>query len=90
MSFHHAVPCVMTNMEQFHVRVCGCGVVHISFGSTVVNVSSEVAIAISETLREVSGELRKRLALQNSGKLDQPTFNSDNVILGKFPTTQQP
>lgn len=79
MSFHHAVPYIMTNPEQFSVRVCGCGVVHMSFGCAVINVSPEAAIAISETLREVLGDLRTHLE-EKIKKCE----NSNNVISGFF------
>ena len=78
----------MTNTSEFFVRVCGCGVVHLSFGCTIVNVSPEAAIAISETLREVATELKKRIPAatpdQSSGTPQEPR---DNIIVGNFPIT---
>jgi hypothetical protein len=85
MSIHHP-PCVMTNTDQFFVRICGCGVVHLSFGPAIINVTQETAIAISETLREVSLELRKRIACYDPADADQAANNpNSNVVLGRFP-----
>ena len=70
----HRPPCVMSDTEQFYVCLCACGVVHLSFGPTVINATPETVIALSETLREVSQELRRRLAAP------------ENVIRGHFPS----
>lgn len=92
MSFHHSVPCVMTSSEQFFVRVCACGVVHMSFGCTVVNVSSEAAVAIAETLREVTDtlrlEIRKRLLANPTSEFAEPQ-ELGKVISGRFPAPQR-
>lgn len=97
MSFHHSVPNVMTNSDQFFVRLCGCGVVHMSFGCTVVNLSPEAAVAISETLREVTDslkiEMRKRmvnsLLTDKTEPLEAQLVTESalpkNVISGRFP-----
>ena len=92
MSYHHSVPCVMTSSDQFYVRLCTCGVVHLSFGCTVINVSPEAAVAISETLREVTEnlriELRKKVInslLKNGASENTPEFEIKNVITGRFP-----
>ena len=84
MSFHHDMPCIMTTTEQFYVRLCSCGVVHLNFGYSVVNVSPEAAIAITETLKELSSELRKRVIPPKvEEKEEEPGQN--NLIVGKFP-----
>ena len=53
------VPCVMTDTHQFYVRLCPCGVVHLSFGPAVIHATPETVVAIAETLRELSVGLRK-------------------------------
>ena len=87
MSYHHSVPCVMTSSDQFYVRLCTCGVVHLSFGCTVINVSPDAAVAISETLREVTEnlriELRKRVvsSLLQDAKTHPPDQADQNSAL---------
>ena len=80
--FHHpTAPCIMTNTDQFFVRICGCGVVHMNFGCAIINVSYETAIAITETLKDVSTELKRHLA-PAMGNTGEPL---NNVIQGHFP-----
>lgn len=80
-------PCVMSNTEQFFVKLCSCGVVHLNFGPTVVNATPETIIAITETLREISSELRKRLSQEDSVNGHQAAIDFDgNVIRGRFPS----
>jgi hypothetical protein len=90
MGSHPTSPCVMTNTDQFFVRVCECGVVHLSFGSAVIHVSSKAAIAITETLREVSQELRKQLESDSvaSGSTPVELAEADsigNLVYVRFP-----
>ena len=85
MSTHHS-PCVMTSTDQFLVRVCGCGVVHLNFGPAVIHVTAETTIAITETLKEVAAQLRKQLAAYDPVNADQAAIDpSGNVIIGRFP-----
>ena len=51
-------PCVMTDTNSFYVRICGCGIVHLCFGPTTLNLSPESVVAVTETLKEISAELR--------------------------------
>lgn len=51
-------PCVMTDTDSFYVRICGCGVVHLCFGPTTLNLSPESVVAVTETLKEISAALR--------------------------------
>ena len=51
----------MTDTNQFFVRLCQCGVVHLSFGPAVIHATPETVIAITETLKEVSTGLRQKL-----------------------------
>ena len=85
MSSHHLSPCVMSNTDQFFVRVCGCGVVHLSFGCATINVSSKTAIAITETLKEVTLELRRKLDSMEQLNEDTAAIDSNgNVVYGNF------
>lgn len=75
----------MTNTDQFYVRICGCGVVHLCFGATTLNLSAETVIAVTETLKEVSQELRVRM-MNDTANPDSAMIDADgNVIRGHFP-----
>lgn len=65
---------VMTNTDHFFVKVCGCGVVHICWGPTTLNLTREAFIAVSETLKEISTQLKRQFFPDNS------TPNENNVI----------
>ncbi|MGE0616647.1 MAG: hypothetical protein AB7P04_13515 [Bacteriovoracia bacterium] len=82
---NHGGPCVMTNTDQFYVRACGCGVVHLSFGPSVINVSQEAFVAVAETMAELSQEIRKRIQAPEQATVD----SAGNVIYGRFPKTEQ-
>jgi hypothetical protein len=85
MSNDHT-PCVMTTMDSFYVKACGCGVIHLCFGPTTLNLSPEVVIAVTETLREVARDLRNQLI--EPERSEKHTANAQefgNVIQGKFP-----
>ena len=82
---NHA-PCVMTNTDQFLIRVCGCGVVHLSFGPAIINVTAEAMIAITETMKDVAATLRQQLAGEDAVNADEVSIDaSGNVIFGRFP-----
>ncbi len=85
MSTDHA-PCVMTDTEQFYIRACGCGIIHLNFGPAVINVTAEVMIAITETLKEAASELRTRLNAEDPVNSGEAAIDvSGNVIVGRFP-----
>ncbi len=90
MSAHYA-PCVMTNTDQFSVRLCGCGVVHLTFGVSAVHVSPEALVAMSDILQGVAAEIRGpqlQLTVQPEPTItDKRTSpeGSDNVVFGRFP-----
>ncbi len=85
MNKHSHTPFVMNNTEQFCVRVCGCGVVHLCFGATLINLGPEALIAVTETLREVSSKLRCQMMI-DPVNADAATLDSDGtVIRGHFP-----
>lgn len=78
----------MTDTEQFFVRVCDCGVVHLSFGPAIVNATPETVIAITETLKGISAELRNSLRqAEDSIDGDQAVRSphGGNVVRGRFP-----
>lgn len=54
-------PCVMTDTEQFYVRFCPCGVVHLAFGPSVVNLSVAAFFSVTESLQSLSAEMRERM-----------------------------
>jgi hypothetical protein len=86
MKEHSHSPCVMTDTEQFYVRVCGCGVVHLCFGATLINLSPEAIIAVTETLKEVSNKLRFQM-MDHPVDAGASALDADrNVIRGYFPT----
>ncbi len=78
----HSPSCVLSNPEQFYVKVCSCGVVHLSFGFAMINTTPEALIAITETLKDVTYELKKKIKAQ-SPQLTQEQI-IDNVIQGPF------
>jgi hypothetical protein len=83
----HKPPCVMTSSDDFYVCVCGCGLVHLSFGPAVVNATPETVIALSETLREVSAALRAKLSSGGAAAepAAPPPAQPHNVVRGRFP-----
>lgn len=91
MSAHYA-PCVMTSTDQFSVRLCGCGVVHLTFGVSAVHVSPEALVEMSDILRGVASEIRGpevELVVHPEPQIisEQRTKpeTSGNVIFGRFP-----
>jgi hypothetical protein len=67
--------------SPFTVRLCGCGSVHLGFGATVVSVTAETALSISETLNEAAAELRRRAQSQDPVNADQAAIDPcGNVI----------
>lgn len=76
---------IMKDTDSFYVRICNCGVVHLCFGATTLNLTEQAAIAVTETLKEVSHELLKRQPLQSAPALaTQALPLSRNVIQGNF------
>lgn len=58
-------PCVMTDTEQFYVRFCPCGVVHLAFGPSVVNLSRDAFLMVSESLQALSAEMKAQMTRSN-------------------------
>jgi len=73
---------VMKDMDSFYIRLCACGVIHLCFGSTTINLTSEALIAVSETLKEITPSLRQKHA-----PISTPL--PDNVIPGNFNVISQ-
>ena len=71
---HHSN--VMSDLSQFAVRICGCGVVHLCFGPTTLNITPEARIQLSDSLRKVVLEF-------------QNPMTEGNVITGLFPNSLQ-
>ncbi len=59
----------MTSTDQFYMKLCECGAVHLSLGPTILNVSPAVALVIAETLSEYAPVLRRLCSEQ---RLRQP------------------
>lgn len=78
-------PCVMTDTTSFFVRICPCGVVHLCFGSTTLNLSPQTVIAVTETLKEVSFEIQSRVLSAPTSDFKTLDTSLANVIHGKFP-----
>jgi hypothetical protein len=75
----------MQDTDSFFVRICNCGVVHLCFGPTTLNVSEQTVIAITATLKEVSQELISLGRIQT--KKPEPVHAKEtslNVIQGHF------
>ncbi|MEO5970130.1 MAG: hypothetical protein ABIQ95_09400 [Bdellovibrionia bacterium] len=85
MKGHSHSPCVMTDTEQFYVRICGCGVVHLCFGATLINLAPEAIIAVTETLKEVSNKLRFQMMGDPVDADASPVDIDRTVIRGYFP-----
>ena len=64
----------MTSMDSFFAKVCQCGVIHVCFGPTMLNLSPEVLIAVTETLKSLSSEVRVRLTSQTLAPVIQGNF----------------
>ncbi len=79
----HGGPGVMSNTDDFYTKVCGCGVVHLSFGATCINMTPAALLAVSDTLREVALTLRNRAAEPASAAQIAASLES-NVIHGDF------
>lgn len=91
---------IMRDTEAFYVRICGCGVVHLCFGPTTLNLTQQAVVAVSETLKEVAQELvlRTLRTEPSSAPVSSQSPNSEhdmtqasmissaipNVIQGRF------
>jgi hypothetical protein len=51
---------VLKDTDSFYVKICNCGVVHLCFGPTTLNLTGQAVIAVTETLKQVSEELYSR------------------------------
>lgn len=67
MSVHHS-PRVMQDAEDFFIRICGCGVVHLNFGVANITATPETVIAMADTFQEVARTLRKHLECIERGR----------------------
>jgi hypothetical protein len=56
MSAHHQ-HYVITDLDQVRVRLCGCGVVHMSMGPVAINLSPQALKGMSSLLSHLISEL---------------------------------
>lgn len=85
MSVHHSSR-VMKNAEDFSMRICGCGVVHLNFGATSVTATPEAVIGMAETLKEVAHTLKGSLRNHDPVNADPATIDpAGNIVAGRFP-----
>jgi len=80
----HGSSCVLTDKEQFYVRVCGCGVVHLGFGASSVNVSPDLIPFIAETLAIVARDLEMRRRTGGIRKEEASIDDAGNIVFGNF------
>jgi hypothetical protein len=78
---HH----IMRDTDSFYVKICGCGVVHLCFGPTTLNLTGHAIIAITETLKGVSQELLSRLNNETIPETQPLSPAEGNVIQIHFP-----
>jgi hypothetical protein len=77
---HH----IMQDTDSFYVRICGCGVIHLCFGATTLNLTHQAVIAVSETLKEITSELHFKTQMDSITQDPQINSESANVIQGHF------
>jgi hypothetical protein len=77
----------MTDTDSFFARICGCGVIHLCFGPTTLNLSAEAFLAVTETLKELSAAVRFKRGSGTSGRNSSSIASdvSGTVIQGHFP-----
>lgn len=85
---------VMTSIDSFGVKICGCGVIHLCFGPSTINLTQETVFQVTELLNQVSRDLAARASdrLEASAtQEDSPSLSevasteAENVIKGRFP-----
>lgn len=75
---------IMSDTSSFYIRICGCGIIHLCFGSTTINLTKNAVIAVSETLKEVVSNLRDRSELKSRLDQTQAELDGPNIINGNF------
>ncbi len=73
---------IMSETNSFYIRNCSCGVFHLCFGFTTLNLTAAALIAVTETLKEVCADM-----INQSQKPPIQSPTPTNIILGKFPIT---
>src|SRR5689334_2792438 len=85
MNSHIHTPCVMRDTDQFFVRVCGCGIIHLCFGATTLNLAPEALIAVTETLKDLSDAIKMKMKADPINA-DAATIGPGGVVVrGNFP-----
>lgn len=80
-------PCVFDEKEFFQAKVCSCGVIHLYFGSTTINLSASALKFVAETLNEV---VRDQRFIEQTDPVNGNEASLDDigsVIRGYFPRT---
>jgi hypothetical protein len=77
---HH----IMKDTDSFYVRICNCGVVHLCFGPTTLNLTPDAVIAVTETLKQVSHELLIKKTTETHPNAPAVELNPGNVLQGNF------
>lgn len=79
-------PCVFRETDFFQIKLCSCGVTHLYFGPTTLNLSSESVRMLSHVLNEV---VRTQDALSQADPVNSSEAALDgegNIIKGYFPS----
>lgn len=71
---------IMRDTDSFYVRICSCGVVHLCFGPTTLNLTPHAMIAVTETLKQVSEEVKIRVQANSEISKQAPPANIAQII----------
>jgi hypothetical protein len=74
----------MKDTDSFYVRICGCGVIHLCFGATTINLTEQAVIAVTETLKNVSLELISKMQIKSDQSNPSNFPDTGNIIQGNF------
>ena len=75
---------IMKDTDSFYVRICNCGVVHLCFGATTLNLTQDAVIAVTETLKEITQELELRKKREPAPPPEIRPNEDGIVIQGNF------
>jgi hypothetical protein len=84
----HGMGQVITDKRHVGARLCGCGVAHLHFGATVLNVSADLLPYLAETFAAAAREHRRS---ENAALgLEEAPARGGELVLGKFPLGTKP